>query len=177
MHTHARTHRLAHTCKRAHAHTHTPVAYQGNETEEKVFKKRKVFKEDLKELTEVEWWTETGSLVPGKWSIRQVLCFCFGSSWRVQVTQSCTSLGSAWRIYLTQPHTSLRWAWRRRRRSPALVWVQHEVFRQCSHPLVFRWRSPTLVWVEHEVFRRHSPTLELSMKCLGDSVPHCLASA
>ena len=44
-------------------HTYTPVAYQGNqdnETEEKVFKKRKVFKEDLKELTEVEWRTETG---------------------------------------------------------------------------------------------------------------------
>ena len=48
------THRLAHTLTRAHTHTHTPVAYQGNqgsETEEKVFKKRKVFKEDLKELT------------------------------------------------------------------------------------------------------------------------------
>ena len=28
-----------------HAQTRTPVAYQGNETEEKVFKKRKVFKE------------------------------------------------------------------------------------------------------------------------------------
>ena len=57
----AHTQRLAHTCKRAHAHTHThthtrtPVAYKGNETEENVFKKRKVFKEDLKELTEVEW--------------------------------------------------------------------------------------------------------------------------
>ena len=52
-----------------HAHTHTPVAYQGNETEEKVFKKRKVFKEDLKELTEVEWWTETGSWfqITGAW--------------------------------------------------------------------------------------------------------------
>ena len=36
------------------------MLYQGNETEEKVFKKRKVFKEDLKELTEVEWWTKTG---------------------------------------------------------------------------------------------------------------------
>ena len=53
LHTHARTH--------THEHTHTPVAYQGNETEEKVFKKRKVFKEDLKELTEVEWRTDTGS--------------------------------------------------------------------------------------------------------------------
>ena len=50
MHTHTETC----TC----AHTHTPVAYQGNQgngTEEKVFK------EDLKELTEIEWWTETGS--------------------------------------------------------------------------------------------------------------------
>ena len=41
MHTHTHTH--IHT----HTHTHTAVAYQGNETEEKVFKKRKVFKEDL----------------------------------------------------------------------------------------------------------------------------------
>ena len=40
-----------------HAHTHT----HGNGTEEQVFEKRKVFKEDLKELTEVEWWTEKGS--------------------------------------------------------------------------------------------------------------------
>ena len=63
MHTqrlaHARTHARTHTC----THTHTPVAYQGNqgnETKGKVFKKRKVFKKDLKELTEVEWWTETG---------------------------------------------------------------------------------------------------------------------
>ena len=30
-------------------------------TEEKAFKKRKVFKEDLKELKKVEWRTETGS--------------------------------------------------------------------------------------------------------------------
>ena len=35
--------------------------YQGNGTEEKVFEKQKVFKEDLIELTEVEWQTETGS--------------------------------------------------------------------------------------------------------------------
>ena len=45
---------LTHT--HTHTHTHTPVAYQdsqGNKTEEKVFKKRKVFKEDLKELTEL----------------------------------------------------------------------------------------------------------------------------
>ena len=54
MHTHARTHTHMHV----HAHIHIPVAYQGNETEEKVFK------EDLKELTEVEWWTETGTITP-----------------------------------------------------------------------------------------------------------------
>jgi len=57
---------------RAHTHTHTPVAYkgnQGNETEKKVFKKRKVFKEHLKELTELEWLTETGSWfqITGAW--------------------------------------------------------------------------------------------------------------
>ena len=57
MHTHAHAHTLA----RTHIHTHTPVAYQGNETEKKVFKRRKVFKEDLKELTEVERRTETGN--------------------------------------------------------------------------------------------------------------------
>ena len=58
-HTHTRTHTHSHTCACTHTHTHThahtPIAYQGNETEENVFKKRKVFKEDLKELTEVEW--------------------------------------------------------------------------------------------------------------------------
>ena len=65
MHTHAHAHTLA----RTHIHTHTPVAYQGNETEKKVFKRRKVFKEDLKELTEVEWRTETGSWfqINGAW--------------------------------------------------------------------------------------------------------------
>ena len=56
-HTHTHKHTPTHTCTHAHAHTHThthkPVAYQGNETEGKVFKKRKVFREDLKELTEV----------------------------------------------------------------------------------------------------------------------------
>ena len=61
MHTHARTHARTHTRTHTHTHTHTPDAYQGNQTEEKVFKKRKVFKENLKELTEVEWRTETGS--------------------------------------------------------------------------------------------------------------------
>ena len=66
-HTHrlAHTHTHTHTHARTHARTHTSRIYQGNqandETEEKVFKKRKVFKEDLKELTEVEWRTETGS--------------------------------------------------------------------------------------------------------------------
>ena len=67
MHTHTRTHthRLAHACTHTHTHTHThtPVAYQGdqgNETEEKVFKKER-FSRKLKELTEVEWRTETGS--------------------------------------------------------------------------------------------------------------------
>ena len=69
---HARTHARTHTHAHTHTHTHTPVAYQGNhgnETEEKVFKKRKVFKEDLKELTEVEWRTETGSWfqITGAW--------------------------------------------------------------------------------------------------------------
>ena len=59
MHTITQTqnHTRTHARARTHTHTHTPVAYQGNpgtETEEKVFKKRKVFKEDLKELTEVE---------------------------------------------------------------------------------------------------------------------------
>ena len=66
-HTHASTHTDSHTHARARVRpppTHTPVAYQGNQdnkSEGKVFKKRKVFKEDLKELTEVEWRTETGS--------------------------------------------------------------------------------------------------------------------
>ena len=42
-----------HMCAHIHTHTHR-VLYQGNGTEEKFFEKRKVFKEDLKELTEVE---------------------------------------------------------------------------------------------------------------------------
>ena len=60
---HARTHACAHT------HTHTPVAcqgYQGNETEEKVFK-IKVFKEDLKELTRMV--DRNRVLVPDNWSL------------------------------------------------------------------------------------------------------------
>ena len=58
MHTQTQTH--------THTHTNTPVAYEGNETEKKSFEKRKVFKEDLKELTEVEWRTETGSWFHGQ---------------------------------------------------------------------------------------------------------------
>jgi len=46
------------TCKHTpmHAHTHTrthTLESQDHGTEEKVFEKKKVFKEDLKELTEV----------------------------------------------------------------------------------------------------------------------------
>ena len=76
-HTDSHTHRLAHTCTHTHSHTHarththTPVAYQGNwgnETEEKVFKKRKVFKEDLKELTG-RMADRNRELVPDNWSL------------------------------------------------------------------------------------------------------------
>ena len=52
MHAHTQTRTCTHT--RTHTNTHIPVTYQGNGTEEKGFKKIKVFKEDLKELTEVE---------------------------------------------------------------------------------------------------------------------------
>ena len=50
-------------------YTQTYITYQGSGTEEKVFKKRKVFKEDLKGLTDVEWWAETGSWfqITGAW--------------------------------------------------------------------------------------------------------------
>ena len=44
--THTRTHARTH----AHTHAHT-VVYQGNGTEERVFEKRTVWGEDLKELT------------------------------------------------------------------------------------------------------------------------------
>ena len=58
----ARTHTDSHMHARALTHTHTHQAHiRAIRAEEKVFKKRKVFKEDLKELTEVEWRTETGS--------------------------------------------------------------------------------------------------------------------
>ena len=57
-HMHACTHMHAHTTRthtRTHTHTHTHrVIYKGNGSEEKFFEKRKVFKKDLKELTEVE---------------------------------------------------------------------------------------------------------------------------
>ena len=69
-HTHTHAHAHAHTHTHTHARTHARrVVYQGNGTEGKVFKKRKVFKEDLKELTEVEWRTETGSWfqITGAW--------------------------------------------------------------------------------------------------------------
>ena len=49
-HKHAKTYADSHTYASVHTHTythaHTPVTYQGNETEVKVFKKKKVFKED-----------------------------------------------------------------------------------------------------------------------------------
>ena len=68
-HTHARTHTDSHT----HTHTHTHQSHiratRAMRLKKKVFKKRKVFKEDLKELTEVEWRTETGSWfqINGAW--------------------------------------------------------------------------------------------------------------
>ena len=52
----------------AHANTHTPVAYQGNETEEKVFKKRKVFKEDLR-VDRGRMADRNRELVPDNWSL------------------------------------------------------------------------------------------------------------
>ena len=62
MHTHTHAHAHiqphAHACMSAYTHTHThscmhalAVIYQSRWTEEKVF--RKVFREDLKDLTEV----------------------------------------------------------------------------------------------------------------------------
>ena len=52
MHTHTLTHTHTHIHTHTHSHTHTRVS--GHRTEEKVFEKRKVFQEDLKEPTEVE---------------------------------------------------------------------------------------------------------------------------
>ena len=68
-HAHTHTHSHTHTHTRTHTHTHTPVAYQGNGTEEKVFKKRKVFKEDLKELTRGRMADRNRELVPDNWSL------------------------------------------------------------------------------------------------------------
>ena len=62
MYIFSRLHTHTHTHARTHARTHTHLLlYQGNETEEKVFEKRKVFKEGLKEPTEAERRAETGS--------------------------------------------------------------------------------------------------------------------
>ena len=47
--------------------TYTPVAYQGNETEKKVFKKRKVFREDFKKLTETGSWFQ----ITGAWQEKE----------------------------------------------------------------------------------------------------------
>ena len=55
-HTHTpHTRTYTHTKHYTHTHTHTHrVKDQGNRTEVKIFLKRKVFKEDLKQLTEVD---------------------------------------------------------------------------------------------------------------------------
>ena len=70
--THTHTHTHTHTNKHIHTHTHTQthrVIHQGNGTEQKVSEKRTVFKEDLKELTEAAWWTETRKLILDSWSL------------------------------------------------------------------------------------------------------------
>ena len=46
------TQTYTHTHVHVHAHTTRAVVYQGNGTEEKVFKTKKGFMEDVKELTE-----------------------------------------------------------------------------------------------------------------------------
>ena len=58
-----------HTCKYASTHTHWYIRAMEIGIEERVFKKRKVFKENLKELREVEGWTETWSWfqITGAW--------------------------------------------------------------------------------------------------------------
>ena len=67
MHTRRHTHRLTLARMRTHTNTHTHThqlqirAIKAMRLKKSFFKKRKVFKEHLKELTEVEWWTETGS--------------------------------------------------------------------------------------------------------------------
>ena len=70
-HTHVHTQSLAHACARTHTHQSHIRAVRL-----KVSKKIKVFKEDLKELTDVEWRTETGSW----FQITGVMLFCLTSN-------------------------------------------------------------------------------------------------
>ena len=55
MHIDWQRHTHSHTCM------HTHCTSRGNETERKICEKRKVFEEDLKDLTKAAWWTEAGS--------------------------------------------------------------------------------------------------------------------
>ena len=71
-HTHTHTHKLTHTHTHTHTQTHTHThthTIRAMRLKKSCFFKRKVFKGDLKELTEVEWRTETGSWVQitGAW--------------------------------------------------------------------------------------------------------------
>ena len=63
-HTCTHTHRLAQACLCVHARTHTPVIYQGNETEEKVFKKRRFKRADRGRMAD-----RNRELVPDNWSL------------------------------------------------------------------------------------------------------------
>ena len=66
----ALTHTHAHTHTHTRAHTHRVVyQHQGNGTEEKGFKKRKVFKEDMEELTRGRMTDRNRELVPDNWSL------------------------------------------------------------------------------------------------------------
>ena len=66
-HTHAHAHIDLHAC--AYSHTH-----QSHIRAMRPKKKEKGFKEDLKELTEVEWRTETGSWfqITGAWQEKEL---------------------------------------------------------------------------------------------------------
>ena len=65
---HTQTHTHTHACARLHMHTHMhTLVSQGNGTEQKIFEKRKVFREDLEELTEVE--KQKQGVVPDRWSL------------------------------------------------------------------------------------------------------------
>ena len=55
-------------------HTHT-VVYQGNGTEENVFEKRIVFKEDLKELIRGRMMGKNRELVQDSWSPVIYTCY------------------------------------------------------------------------------------------------------